>query len=129
VDAPVAHEGQRVVEGQHLLQAFGDIFLGWSTGPAGRHFYWRQLLDMKGSASTEDMPDRLMLQYAGLCGRALARGHARSGNRAAIAAYLGGGTSFDDAMAAFALAYARQTRDDYAAFTQATRDGRLPVTT
>ncbi|WP_370468418.1 DUF2252 domain-containing protein [Streptacidiphilus sp. P02-A3a] len=126
-NVPVAHEGQRVVEGQRLLQSFGDIFLGWSTGPTGRHFYWRQLLDMKGSASVQGMSDSLMHRYAGLCGRALARGHARSGNRVAIAAYLGRGTSFDTGMAVFALAYARQTRDDYAAFTQAIADGRLPV--
>ncbi|MFJ4482546.1 DUF2252 domain-containing protein [Streptomyces longwoodensis] len=126
VRVPVSHEGRRVVEGQRLLQAFGDIFLGWSTGPTGRQFYWRQLLDMKGSAAVQDMPESLMRQYAGLCGRALARGHARSGHRAAIAAYLGDDDSFDRAVAAFALAYARQTREDYAAFTEALEDGRLP---
>ncbi|MEU9671632.1 DUF2252 domain-containing protein [Streptomyces bobili] len=127
VNASVTHEGQRVVEGQRLLQAVGDIFLGWSSGPTGRHFYWRQLLDMKGSASIQDMSGSLMHQYAGLCGRALARGHARSGDRVAIAAYLGHDTSFDQAMTAFALAYAEQTRTDYAAFTQAISDGRLPI--
>lgn len=126
VRVPVSHEGRRVVEGQRLLQAFGDIFLGWSTGPTGRQFYWRQLLDMKGSASVQDMSESLMRQYAGLCGRALARGHARSGHRAAIAAYLGDDDSFDRAVAAFALAYARQTREDHAAFTRALADGRLP---
>jgi uncharacterized protein (DUF2252 family) len=126
VQVPVPHEGRRVVEGQRLLQAFGDIFLGWSTGPTGRQFYWRQLLDMKGSASVQDMSESLMRQYAGLCGRALARGHARSGHRAAIAAYLGDDDSFDRAVAAFALAYARQTREDHAAFTRALADGRLP---
>ncbi|MFI9772604.1 DUF2252 domain-containing protein [Streptomyces sp. NPDC052415] len=128
VHGSVTHEGQRVVEGQRLLQAFGDIFLGWSTGPTGRHFYWRQLLDMKGSASIQGMSASLLHQYAGLCGRALARGHARSGNRVAIAAYLGDDTDFDQAIAAFALAYAQQTRDDYITFTQAISDGRLPVT-
>ncbi|WP_078492385.1 DUF2252 domain-containing protein [Streptomyces yerevanensis] len=127
VNAPVTHEGQRVVEGQRLLQAVGDIFLGWSSGPTGRHFYWRQLLDMKGSASIQDMSGSLMHQYAGLCGRALARGHARSGDRVAIAAYLGHDTSFDRAITAFALAYAEQTRTDYAAFTLAISDGRLPI--
>ncbi|MEU3844366.1 DUF2252 domain-containing protein [Streptomyces sp. NPDC028635] len=127
VHVPVAHEGQRVVEGQKLLQAFGDIFLGWSTGPTGRHFYWRQLLDMKGSASVQGMSAGLMRQYAGLCGRVLARGHARSGNRVAIAAYLGDDTSFERAVTAFALAYARQTREDFSTFTQAIGEGRLPV--
>ncbi|NKQ26082.1 DUF2252 domain-containing protein, partial [Streptomyces galbus] len=126
VRVPVAHEGRRVVEGQRLLQACGDIFLGWSTGPTGRHFYWRQLLDMKGSASVQGMSASLMRQYAGLCGRALARGHARSGHRAAIAAYLGDDDSFDRAVAAFALAYTEQTREDYAAFTRAIDEGRLP---
>ncbi|POX55297.1 DUF2252 domain-containing protein [Streptomyces sp. Ru71] len=118
VNVSVTHEGQRVVEGQKLLQAFGDIFLGWSTGPTGRHFYWRQLLDMKGSASIQDMSESLLHQYAGLCGRALARGHARSGNRVAIAAYLGHDATFDQAIADFALSYAQQTRSDYATFTR-----------
>ncbi|OQR62168.1 hypothetical protein B6E66_20770 [Streptomyces maremycinicus] len=127
VQVSVTHEGRRVVEGQRLLQAFGDIFLGWSTGPTGRPFYWRQLLDMKGSASVQDMSDSLMHQYAGLCGRTLARGHARSGNRAAIAAYLGDDDSFDRAVATFAAGYAQQTKDDYAAFAQAIADGRLPT--
>lgn len=126
VKVSVTHEGQRVVEGQRLLQAFGDIFLGWSTGPTGRHFYWRQLLDMKGSAAVQSLSDSLMHQYAGLCGRTLARGHARSGNRAAIAAYLGDDDSFDRAVTAFALRYAQQTQDDYTTFTQAVHDGRLP---
>ncbi|WP_069767198.1 DUF2252 domain-containing protein [Streptomyces sp. LUP30] len=126
VQVPVSHEGRRVVEGQRLLQAFGDIFLGWSTGPTGRHFYWRQLLDMKGSASLQGMSDSLMRQYAALCGRALARGHARSGHRAAVAAYLGDDDSFDRAITAFALAYARQTVADHAVFTRAISDGRLP---
>ncbi|MFF9624981.1 DUF2252 domain-containing protein [Streptomyces griseosporeus] len=127
VRVPVAHEGQRVVEGQRLLQAFGDIFLGWSTGPTGRHFYWRQLLDMKGSATVQGMSAGLMHRYAGLCGRVLARGHARSGDRVAVAAYLGDDPSFEEAVADFALAYARQTRDDFTTFTEAIGDGRLPV--
>lgn len=126
VQVPVAHEGRRVVEGQRLLQAFGDIFLGWSTGPTGRHFYWRQLLDMKGSAAVQSLSNSLMHQYAGLCGRALARGHARSGNRVAIAAYLGDDDSFDRAVASFAVGYAHQTQDDYITFSQAIADGRLP---
>ncbi|MET9725228.1 DUF2252 domain-containing protein [Streptomyces zaomyceticus] len=109
------HQGRRVVSGQRLTQASSDIFLGWMTGPEQRHFYWRQLRDMKGSAEVESMSPSLLRDYARLCGRALARAHARSGDRIAIAAYLGGSDVFDRAMADFALAYARQNADDYAA--------------
>ncbi|MFH8387614.1 DUF2252 domain-containing protein [Kitasatospora sp. NPDC018058] len=119
------HHGQRVVAGQRRLQATGDIFLGWATGPGGRDFYWRQLRDMKGSAVVEGMPRPLLEQYADLCGRTLARGHARSGNRVAIAAYLGSGDVFDRAIADFALGYAEQTRADHAALTTAISDGRI----
>jgi uncharacterized protein (DUF2252 family) len=95
------HQGQRVVAGQRLMQAASDIFLGWFRGPAGRDFYWRQLKDMKGSANVEGMsPDELVI-YAGLCGWALARAHARSGDRVQIAAYLGKSERFDTAIAAF----------------------------
>jgi hypothetical protein len=114
-----------VVAGQRRLQATGDIFLGWATGPGGRDFYWRQLRDMKGSAVVEGMPRPLLEQYADLCGRTLARGHARSGNRVAIAAYLGSGDVFDRAIADFALGYAEQTRADHAALTTAISDGRI----
>ncbi|MFC8290423.1 DUF2252 domain-containing protein [Streptomyces sp. NPDC057242] len=114
--APTAypHQGQRVVCGQRLVQAAGDIFLGWMTGPEQRHFYWRQLRDMKGSAEVETMSPAVLRDYARLCGRALARAHARSGDRVAIAAYLGGSDVFDRAVADFALAYAHQNADDYA---------------
>ena len=89
------HHGHRVVAGQRLMQAASDIFLGWFRGTEGRDFYWRQLKDMKGSAKVESMsPDELVL-YAGLCGWALARAHARSGDRVQIAAYLGKSERFD----------------------------------
>ncbi|GHA86718.1 DUF2252 domain-containing protein [Streptomyces termitum] len=109
------HQGRRVVCGQRLTQAASDIFLGWMTGPEQRHFYWRQLRDMKGSAEVETMSSATLRDYARLCGRALARAHARSGDRVAIAAYLGSSDVFDRAVADFSLAYASQNDDDYAA--------------
>ncbi|MFC9430435.1 DUF2252 domain-containing protein [Streptomyces sp. NPDC056987] len=109
------HQGHRVVAGQRLLQAAGDIFLGWVTGPEGRHFYWRGLRDTKGSAVIDGMPPALLRDYAKLCGRALARAHARSGDRIAIAHYLGGAETFDHAVAEFALRYTGRNRADHAA--------------
>lgn len=108
------HQGRRVVCGQRLTQAASDIFLGWMTGPEQRHFYWRQLRDMKGSAEVETMTPAMLREYARLCGRALARAHARSGDRLAIAAYLGSSDVFDRAVAEFSLTYAGQNADDYA---------------
>ncbi|MEU0544921.1 DUF2252 domain-containing protein [Nocardia sp. NPDC005978] len=119
------HQGHRVVHGQRLTQTAGDIFLGWATGPDGRHYYWRQLRDMKGSATIEDMGAPQLQQYAALCGHTLARGHARSGDRVAIASYLGSGPGFDHAIADFALAYADQTAIDHAALLAAIGSGRL----
>lgn len=109
------HQGRRVVCGQRLTQAASDIFLGWMTGPGQRHFYWRQLRDMKGSAEVETMSPATLRDYARLCGRALARAHARSGDRIAIAGYLGTSDVFDRAVADFALTYAEQNADDYSA--------------
>ncbi|GAA0656270.1 DUF2252 domain-containing protein [Kitasatospora atroaurantiaca] len=121
------HHGQRVVAGQRLIQAASDIFLGWVTGPAGRHFYWRQLRDMKGSAEIESMSLRLLGRYAELCGVALARAHARSGDRIGIAAYLGNGDAFDRAIGEFALRYADQNDIDHAGLVTAIADGRVPA--
>jgi uncharacterized protein (DUF2252 family) len=121
------HHGHRVVAGQRLMQAASDIFLGWFRGTGGRDFYWRQLRDMKGSANVEGMsPDELVI-YAGLCGWALARAHARSGDRVQIAAYLGKSERFDRAVADFAEAYADQTEQDHAALCAAVKSGRLPA--
>ncbi|MFC9594993.1 DUF2252 domain-containing protein [Streptomyces sp. NPDC056944] len=119
------HQGRRVVAGQRLTQAASDIFLGWMTGPEQRHFYWRQLRDMKGSAEVESMSPATLRDYARLCGRALARAHARTGDRVAIAAYLGGGDVFDRAVADFALAYAGQNADDYAVLGAAIAAGMV----
>ena len=89
--------GERVVRGQQLMQAASDIFLGWFSGPDGRHYYWRQLRDMKGSATVEAMSPRSLREYAKLCAWTLARAHARSGDPVAIAAFLGTSEPFDRA--------------------------------
>ncbi|MFE3192408.1 DUF2252 domain-containing protein [Nocardia sp. NPDC059240] len=119
------HQGHRVVHGQRLTQSAGDIFLGWATGPDGLFYYWRQLRDMKGSLVIDDMSAAQLRQYAGLCGHTLARGHARSGDRVAIAAYLGGNDVFDKAMGEFALAYADQTVADHESLLAAIDSGRV----
>jgi uncharacterized protein (DUF2252 family) len=119
------HQGRRVVTGQQLMQAASDIFLGWATGPGGRHFYWRQLRDMKGSVDISRLTTPMLLRYAQLCGATLARAHARSGPRAAIAGYLGRGEVFDQAVARWALGYADQTGADHAALVAAIETGRV----
>jgi hypothetical protein len=115
------------VRGQRLLQAASDIFLGFATGPTGRHIYVRQLRDAKIKPQLETMSPRGFRRYAMTCGEVLARAHARTGDAAVLAAYLGTGSSFDEAIGAFALAYAKQTELDHAALLQAIKDGRLPV--
>ena len=121
------HQGERVVAGQRLTQSASDIFLGWSTGPQGGDFYWRQLRDWKGSVNAETMDDGHLFAYGELCAWTLAKGHARSGDPAAIAAYLGKKDRFDLAMADFAEAYATQNEADFAAMTKAAEDGRIEV--
>jgi predicted alpha/beta hydrolase len=120
-----------VVEGQRLTQAAGDIMLGWLTakGPDSkkRDFYVRQLWDQKASAIIELMTPQTMGLYARLCGGILARAHARSGDRVAIASYLGRGDAFDKATARFAGAYADQNQRDYDALLAAGRDGRIEI--
>ena len=128
-----ANHGQRVVEGQRLMQAAGDIMLGWirAEDPAGqsRDFYIRQLWDGKGSALVELMDPQAMTIYAELCGRTLAKAHARSGDAIAIASYLGGGDRFDRALASFAETYADQNERDYRALREAARSGRVAAET
>jgi uncharacterized protein (DUF2252 family) len=125
------NHGQRVVEGQRLLQAAGDVLLGWlhAEGVDGieRDFYVRQLWDWKLSPDLETMSPNLLAIYAELCGWTLARGHARSGDRIAIAAYLGSGDAFDRAIGDFSAAYADQNDADYEAACAAARSGRLAV--
>ena len=126
-----ANQGQRVVEGQRLMQAASDIFLGWerAEGLSGeqRDFYVRQLRDWKGSWPPEAMNPRAMGVYGQVCARALARAHARSGDRIAIGAYLGKSDAFDRAIAEFAEAYADQNDRDYDALKEAAASGRIDV--
>jgi uncharacterized protein (DUF2252 family) len=128
-----ANHGQRVVEGQRLMQSASDIMLGWFRTPGidgvDRDFYIRQLWDGKGSALVELMEPNALEAYADVCGWTLARAHARSGDAAEIASYLGGGDVFDRAMASFAEAYADQNERDYAAFQAAIAEGRLQAET
>jgi uncharacterized protein (DUF2252 family) len=121
--------GQRVVCGQRLLQSASDMFLGWSTDEEGRDFYFRQLRDMRISAHFEGMSPSQMKEYAKMCGWALARGHAKSGDPALISGYLGRGDSFDHAVVAFAGTYADQTERDHAAMVEAVQTGRLVAET
>jgi uncharacterized protein (DUF2252 family) len=118
--------GERVVQGQLLMQAASDIFLGWTRGvDTSRHFYWRQLRDMKGSALVELMAPITLAYYARLCGWTLARAHARSGDPVATAEYLGGGDAFDRSITDFCERYADQNEQDYKEFVKAVRSGRL----
>lgn len=120
------HEGARVVHGQRLLQAASDLFLGWSTGPSGRHFYFRQLRDMKLSVELDLLDSTLLAGYARLCGWAMARAHAKSGNSAIeIAAYIGRSDQFAEALAGYGAAYADQVERDYEAFVKAARSGAI----
>ena len=116
--------GERVVTGQRLMQAESDIFLGWSHGPEGRQFYWRQLRDMKGSFTLTDMSPPQLHAYSAACAAALARAHARSGDPLVLAGYLGSGDAFDRAIADFGAAYADQTERDYAGLQAAVKAGR-----
>lgn len=127
-----ANAGERVVAGQRLMQATSDILLGWlhAIGPDGHHgdYYVRQLWDMKGSADVESMRPKVLTAYVQACGHALARAHSRSGERVAIAAYLGKGDNADQALTRFALAYAEQNDRDYETLRAAARSGRISTT-
>jgi len=118
--------GERVVEGQRMMQAASDIFLGWTKGmDVNRHFYWRQLRDMKGSALVELMAPVTLTDYAQICGWTLARAHARSGDPVAMAEYLGRDDAFDQSISNFSERYADQNEQDYQEFVKAVRSGRL----
>jgi len=119
------HHGQRVVVGQQLMQGTSDIFLGWTSGPGGRAFYFRQLWDMKGSVDTAILQPIGMGFYGALCGRALARAHARTGDAVAISSYLGTSDTFDGAIADFAETYADVNARDHAAYVAAIEAGRI----
>src|SRR5664279_256195 len=128
-----ADHGERVVAGQHLMQAASDIFLGWqqAEGVDGvtRDYYLRQLRDWKGSFEIEGMIPPGLVTYGGVCAQALARAHARSGDRIAIATYLGPGTAFDEAMGQFAETYADQNQRDFEALQKAVAGGRVRAET
>jgi uncharacterized protein (DUF2252 family) len=121
------NHGQRVIAGQHIMQAASDVFLGWTRGKNGRDFYLRQLRDMKMSAIIEDWDTGMLRQYGRMCAHALARAHARSGDAAMIAGYMGSGQTFDDAIGEFATEYSAQNRQDYRAFIRAIREARIKV--
>ncbi len=126
-----ANHGERVVAGQHLMQAASDIFLGYQPveGPDGvtRDFYIRQLRDWKGGIDVEGSIPQGLTKYVGVCAQALARAHARSGDRVAISSYLGNGPAFDRALAEFAEIYADQNERDYEALKKAEASGRITV--
>jgi uncharacterized protein (DUF2252 family) len=118
--------GERVVQGQRMMQAASDIYLGWTKGlDVRRHFYWRQLRDMKGSADVESAIPFGLTYYARICGWTLARAHARSGDPVAIAAYLGDSDAFDTSITDFSQRYADQNERDYEEFVDAVKSGRL----
>jgi uncharacterized protein (DUF2252 family) len=131
-ESPVRNEGQRVVLGQRHMQTVSDMFLGWhrTRGIDGvsRDFYVRQLADWKGGADVERLRPAGLPRYASLCGHTLARAHARSGDRFAIAGYLGSSDTFDKAMADFAVAYAEQNAGDHRLLQQAVTAGRIEAT-
>ena len=121
--------GERVVQGQRVMQAASDIFLGWTKGEEeGRYLYWRQLRDMKGSAVIEGMAPFALAFYARQCGWTLARAHARSGDPVAISTYLGEDDQFDQSITDFSERYADQNEQDYQAFSDAIDSHRLTAT-
>ncbi len=122
------NNGQRVVEGQRLMQSASDIFLGWLTNAKGADMYMRQLRDAKISAVVEDMDADLLRDCGKLCAWALAKAHARSGDSACIAGYMGSSEVFDEAITEFAVEYADQAERDHRAFIKAVREGRIKAT-
>ena len=119
------NNGQRVVYGYRLLQPFSDPFLGWTAGKEGRHFFFRQLRDIKISIKVETFGKSEMLSYADWCGQALALSHARSGDSAMLSGYMGSSDTFDQAIAEFSLAYADQNEKDQASFKKAIKSGKI----
>jgi hypothetical protein len=122
------NHGQRVIAGQRIMQSASDVFLGWTRGKSGRDFYLRQLRDLKMSVVIEDWDTGLLRQYGRMCAHALARAHARSGDAAMIAGYMGAGQTFDEAIMEFATEYSAQNRRDYRTFISAIREGRIQAT-
>jgi len=119
------NNGQRVVYGYRLLQPFSDPFLGWTAGKEGRHFFFRQLRDIKISIKVETFGKSEMLSYADWCGQSLALSHARSGDSAMLSGYMGSSDTFDQAIAEFSLAYADQNEKDHASLIKAIKSGKI----
>jgi len=120
-----ANHGERVVTGQRMLQSASDVFLGWTLDDEGRSYYFRQLRDMKMKVDLESMRKSEWVEYVSICGWTLARAHARTGDAALIAGYLGKSDAFDSALATFADSYATQAERDHAALVKAIRAGRV----
>jgi hypothetical protein len=122
------HEGQRVIQGQQLMQAASDIFLGFaSSGVDKKHYYVRQLRDMKISANLDDMDALYLLEYARSCGMALAHAHGKSGHANVLTGYLGNNERFTELMMQYASQYAARNADDYAVFMQAVDAGLMTL--
>ena len=119
------------VRGQRAIQATPDIFLGWHKGPGktARYYYWRQLADMKGSADISLLDEAAFKGYLSVCAVCLARAHARTGDPAQIAGYIGGSDVLAEALTTFAFAYADHAQRDYEVMVKAVKSGRLPVET
>lgn len=124
---PHAHQGERVVVGQRLMQCASDIFLGWADDDDGHQYYVRQLRDMKTSVAYEQLKGQVLFNFADMCGWALARAHAKSGDAARLSGYLGRSDRFDHALCDFAQSYADQCERDFAAFKRAIRAGKIAV--
>jgi hypothetical protein len=120
-----ANHGERVVTGQRMLQAASDIFLGWTRDDEGRSYYLRQLRDMRMTIDVQGMVQEDWIEFIKICGWALARAHARTGDAARIAGYLGKNDMFDQSIEKFALEYADQTERDYAALKKAIKAGKI----
>lgn len=122
---PYPHSGQRIVNGQRLMQAASDIFLGWTSNSRRQDFYFRQLKDMKTSIKLKGMSAKSLEDYAEICGCTLARAHARSGDAVMISSYLGKSDAFDLAVTDFAVTYTQQVEQDYQALLAAVKSGRI----
>jgi hypothetical protein len=125
----ITNQAERIVIGQHVMQASSDYFLGWSTREGAGHYYWRQLKDMKGSFDVTAFDVEGFATYLAVCAGCLARAHARSGDAVAISSYMGQGSAFDDAIGRFAVTYADQTERDYQALLNAVNSGRIVAET
>ena len=125
--SPFAHQGQRVVVGQRLMQCASDIFLGWASDDDGHEYYVRQFRDMKTSVPLESLRGPVLHNFADMCGWALARAHSKAGDAARLSGYVGRSPRLDEAVAAFASDYADQCERDYELFRRAIRAGKVPV--